>query len=163
MTDGNIQILNGRVRYAFADWIIQLKPRISVTLDYVSGVREHQIVPAARHFWNGIDVELYGKSLVKKRGVRLPRACFRHGTDRQHNWHYHCAVQMPDPAAFLGTEDDFCSVLRRRWELIKEAGLHARIEPVRSQKAWSLYLSGEEKLDGSSWCTETSHIPQFIA
>lgn len=163
MSEAHIRSLNYKVRGAFANWFAQLDARIAINLDYVPGVDERQVVPAARHFWNGIDVMLFGKSQVKKRGIRLPRVCFRHGTDLKHNWHYHCAVQMPVEEIFAGTEEDFCSFLRERWELIKEAGRFARIEPVRSQEAWSLYLSGEEQLDGSSWCTETSHIPQYVA
>lgn len=124
-----------------------------MNLFFQPNVSQHLAVMTGRHYWNLVDYEVYGENQAKRRGKRLPRACFLERSLR--NYHYHCIVQLPE---VVRNRDLFCLGLRAYWANLPLAGKYGRFEQVETQDNWSHYITKGERFGKDTYCTFTSHF-----
>ena len=151
---------------AYSRWIQEFDWNIALTLNFDSGVHREKAEEAARHYWNQVDKALFGKIAVRKRKIRLPRACFLEGEEGVRNWHFHCVVQMPKAELLdVGSQvrcvsdTEFCEWLLEEWKKIDEAGKFSKAEPLQFARRWVQYISKCSFKEDESFCPTTSPLP----
>lgn len=144
-----------KIRDAYAKHLTKWDWPITLNLNYGRGISRWRVEQTAKRFWNWIDRDLYGRALVDS-GRRLGRFCVIDGWAAAENWHYHCAVKRPPFEYFGGTVDDFCVVLRKRWECLDEAGAFSLCAPAKSQIAWLKYICGKDVSEAGEVCKHTT-------
>jgi hypothetical protein len=132
-----------RLRDEYAVFLDKWDWRVTVNLNYRSSIKRWHAEQAAQRFWNWMDRGIYGRNKVKN-GRRLRRFCVIDGYEPAANWHYHCAVKMPPPEYYKGSIEEFCVLLRQRWECLNEAGKFSLCEPTKCQIAWLKYICKKE-------------------
>src|SRR5713101_3648352 len=126
---------NLRLCNEYASFLNQWDLPMAFNLNCRAGIKRWEAERAAQLLWNWTDRDIYGRNKVKN-GRRLTRFCVIDGWEAAANWHYHCAVKMPPPKYYKGSIDDFCVLLRQRWECLDEAGGFSLCEPTICQIAW---------------------------
>ena len=132
----------------------EFKYDLALTLNFKADMPKAAAICAARHFWNSVDIQVYGKTAVKKRGMRVPRVCALEGEAGLRNWHYHCGVVIPPEVK--ATPELFMSQLKLRWEELREAGRFSKIERVYDNAGWKWYICKNADVGGEQICLETS-------
>ena len=151
---------------AYSRWIAIQDWHVALTLNFDSNVSREAAVQAARIYWQRLDVELFGSNSVKRRNMRLPRACFIEGENDVRNWHYHAAVRLPvtdgccwNPA-LISSPQRFGDVLVERWKDMREAGRFSKATPIYNAAGWATYISKDAGKGECDLCTSTSHFPR---
>lgn len=139
----------------YVDWLTPegSTNSVAVNLNFKPYISRDGAVSGAKHFWNKIDHAVYGNR-VKRKGMRIPRACVLEGDGVARNHHYHAIVQLPDE----WTYEDFEALLDGTWKTMCEAGRYTKIKPVYFAEGWVKYICKEVKADGDCLCLVTSHI-----
>ncbi len=77
----------------------------------------------------------------------------------------HCAVQLEIRDADWKEDDEtrrlaeeFCEQLKLRWERLRGAGKHSKLDLVENEADWIHYICREEMIGSSSFCTLTTAL-----
>jgi hypothetical protein len=144
-----------RLRDGMVELVSRWDLPITFTLNVKPGLSRARVEEAGVFLWKWTDREIYGRKRADA-GRSLERLCVLDGSDKLKNWHFHCAIKRPPPEYYGGTIDDFCALLRSRWEALEEAGTFSLCEPAKCQIAWLKYICGKEVTGAGEVCWRTT-------
>ncbi len=149
----------------YSEWIGRYDFHVAGTLNFTANTSREKAEEAALKYWHRIDCALFGATQAKKNKERLVRACVLGGESKLHNWHYHCAVQLPTRWRGHSLELDtglyqleFCAYLLERWEWFEEAGKFSVFEPIENKARWLKYICEEEGYGEGEFCARTTYL-----
>ena len=149
----------------YNNWFSPQKRNVAVTLNFRANISREAAENAACKYWHMRDCEVYGANQAKKNKKRIPRTCFLGGQSKARNWHYHCAVQVPEQ--FIADHPDwdetryvaeFCAYLQQSWEPFEEAGKFSVFEPIENEARWLKYICEEEGFGEGEFCARTTYL-----
>ena len=143
-----------RLIAAYKEW---LKPAdtaipVAVSLNYRAHIKRTPAVLAAQQFWQRVDCAVHG-SKVKRKGMRVPRACMLEGDGTERNYHYHAMVELPEGWTYKA----FSELLLNTWESLREAGRYTEIALCYDASGWMDYICKDMKISTDVLCLATSH------
>ena len=148
----------------YKNWFVGYQWDVAATFNFDANVSREAAVKTMMQHWHRKDCKEFGATQVKTNNMRFVRACFLGGETKLHNWHYHCAVQLPAEARFGSKHDrneyclEYCAFLLDGWDRFKEAGKFSLIEPIENEARWVKYICEEEGYGEGEFCTRTSFL-----
>ncbi len=134
------------LRNSYKQWLSTVQWDIALTLDFKADMSRQAAGAAAQFFWQDTDRWIYGQRAVKQHGRRLKRVVFLEG-GKDHNWHYHAAVKLPDASLanqldvhVANDADMFGTALIARWQELREAGRYSKAALCWNSDGWISYI-----------------------